>query len=180
MPSPWHASQLLKLLAAGSSFSRLKLSKMRLPRVATNRCILLVCDIQESFRGRAVGMPLVISTAKLMLDSTAILGIPSIVSEQYPKGLGSTVPELEINMSQCMVPTFEKDQVSLSHSPMMTWFVSEFWHKDRISSLVLNGYGRCWSLTARAPKPRTRRGALVRPRGTRVRAAVMLWTIGGT
>jgi len=90
----------------------MKFSRMRLPRVATKRCILLVCDIQESFRGRAVGMPLVISTAKLMLDSSAILGIPSIVSEQYPKGLGSTVPELEINLSQRMVSTFEKNQVT--------------------------------------------------------------------
>jgi len=84
---------------------------MRIPRVATDRCILLVCDIQESFRGRAVGMPLVISTAKLMLDSTAILGIPTIVSEQYPKGLGSTVPELKSNLLQRMVSTFEKRQV---------------------------------------------------------------------
>lgn len=62
---------------------------------------------------------------------------------------------------------------------MITWFFSEFWHDDRISSLVLNSYGRSWSLAARDPKPRTRHGALVRPRSARVRAAVMLWTIEG-
>lgn len=38
------------------------------------------------------------------MDSTKILGVPLIVTEQYPKGLGSTVSEIDIKHAIGVVP----------------------------------------------------------------------------
>lgn len=37
------------------------------------------------------------------MESTKILGLPLIVTEQYPQGLGSTVSEIKINHAAAMV-----------------------------------------------------------------------------
>ena len=70
--------------------------KNAVPRMVTGRCILFVCDIQERFRDRIVGMPLVIATAKLMLDCAHILKIPAVVTEQYPKAFGQCQTRLQM------------------------------------------------------------------------------------
>ncbi len=54
---------------------------------------LVVVDVQEAFRGYASFDGVVSSCAKLV-QGARILGLPALVSEQYPKGLGHTVPEL--------------------------------------------------------------------------------------
>lgn len=56
----------------------------------------MVCDIQDAFREVIYQMPPVIQTAKFMLDCAHVLGIPSIVTEQYPKAFGPTVAELGV------------------------------------------------------------------------------------
>jgi nicotinamidase-related amidase len=58
------------------------------------RSLLLVVDIQERLLpAMADGAAVVSHSAKLMLAARR-LGVPVLVSEQYPKGLGATVQEL--------------------------------------------------------------------------------------
>lgn len=56
--------------------------------------ILLLVDIQERFRPAIAGMDGVIRRSGILVQAARRLGIPVLVSEQYPKALGPTVEEL--------------------------------------------------------------------------------------
>ncbi len=56
--------------------------------------LLLVVDIQEKFVPIIDGCGRVIAKSKILLKAAGLLGVPVIVSEQYPKGLGRTTAEL--------------------------------------------------------------------------------------
>lgn len=56
--------------------------------------LLLVIDLQESYRGKLHREDSVIATSRRMIEAAGILGIPVVVTEQYPKGLGRTRAEI--------------------------------------------------------------------------------------
>jgi nicotinamidase-related amidase len=58
-----------------------------------DRAALVVIDVQEGFRPYPVFEGVAGACHKL-LEAARILGIPALVSEQYPKGLGHTAPEV--------------------------------------------------------------------------------------
>jgi nicotinamidase-related amidase len=58
-----------------------------------DRSALLVVDVQEGFRPYESFAGVAESCAKLV-RAARILDVPRIVSEQYPKGLGHTAPEV--------------------------------------------------------------------------------------
>lgn len=60
-----------------------------------DRAALVVVDVQEGFRSYDSFAGVASAAAKL-LAAARILGVPAIVSEQYPKGLGHSAPELGI------------------------------------------------------------------------------------
>jgi nicotinamidase-related amidase len=65
-------------------------------RLVPASSLLLVVDVQERL---AAAMPKeslerLVKSACLLLEAAAILGVPVIASEQYPKGLGPTLPEI--------------------------------------------------------------------------------------
>jgi nicotinamidase-related amidase len=75
------------------------------------RTALVVIDVQEGFRPYATFEAVAQSCAKL-LAGARILGLPAIVSEQYPKGLGRSAPELGIEQE----PTVEKTVFSAARA----------------------------------------------------------------
>jgi nicotinamidase-related amidase len=58
-----------------------------------DRTALLVVDVQEGFRPYASFAGVAEACAKLV-QAARILDVPRVVSEQYPKGLGHTAPEV--------------------------------------------------------------------------------------
>ncbi|HEY2631862.1 MAG TPA: isochorismatase family protein [Solirubrobacteraceae bacterium] len=56
---------------------------------------LVVVDVQEGFRSYTTFEPVATACAKLV-QGARILGLPALVSEQYPKGLGHTAPEVDL------------------------------------------------------------------------------------
>jgi nicotinamidase-related amidase len=58
-----------------------------------DRAALVVVDVQEGFRPYESFAGVAASCAKL-LAAARVLGVPALVSEQYPKGLGHSAPEL--------------------------------------------------------------------------------------
>jgi nicotinamidase-related amidase len=58
-----------------------------------DRAALVVVDVQEGFRPYDSFAGVAASCAKL-IAAARLLGVPAIVSEQYPKGLGRSAPEL--------------------------------------------------------------------------------------
>jgi nicotinamidase-related amidase len=61
--------------------------------LARDRATLIVVDVQEGFRPYPVFTGVAESCAKLV-QAARILDVPRLVSEQYPKGLGHTAPEV--------------------------------------------------------------------------------------
>jgi hypothetical protein len=55
---------------------------------------LIVVDLQEGFRGAIDHFDDVTRNCRILVEGFGILDAPVIVSEQYPKGLGHTVPEV--------------------------------------------------------------------------------------
>ena len=51
-------------------------------------------DVQEAFRPAVLDFDEVVANARRLVEGARILGVPVTVTEQYPKGLGNTVPEL--------------------------------------------------------------------------------------
>ncbi|GAB5581526.1 isochorismatase domain-containing protein 2 isoform X2 [Prionailurus iriomotensis] len=66
-----------------------------LGRVLPGSSILFLCDMQEKFRHVAY-FPQIVSVAARMLKAQVarLLEVPAVLTEQYPEGLGPTVPEL--------------------------------------------------------------------------------------
>jgi nicotinamidase-related amidase len=60
----------------------------------SGRLALVVVDVQEGFRPAVLDFDAVVAAAGTLVRGAGALGIPIVLTEQYPKGLGSTVPEL--------------------------------------------------------------------------------------
>ncbi len=56
--------------------------------------VLVVIDVQEAYRRVLDGWSTVVPACALLIRGAAILGVPILVTEQYPRGLGHTVPEV--------------------------------------------------------------------------------------
>jgi nicotinamidase-related amidase len=63
---------------------------------------LVVVDVQEGFRPYA-SFASVAESCRRLLAGARILGLPALVSEQYPKGLGKSAPELGIEEGREMM-----------------------------------------------------------------------------
>uniref|UniRef100_F1N6A0 Isochorismatase domain containing 2 n=2 Tax=Bos TaxID=9903 RepID=F1N6A0_BOVIN len=64
-----------------------------LGRVLPGSSMLFLCDMQEKFR-HVVYFRQIVSVAARMLKVARLLSVPTVLTEQYPQGLGPTVPEL--------------------------------------------------------------------------------------
>jgi nicotinamidase-related amidase len=67
--------------------------------LSRERAALIVVDVQEAFRPYESFAGVARSCAKLV-QGARILGLPTLVSEQYPKGLGHTAREVGVEDEQ--------------------------------------------------------------------------------
>lgn len=73
--------------------------------------LLCIVDIQEKLIG-AMGAPQeTLKRSKIVLEAARVLGIPMIATEQYPRGLGPTLPEITELFSEG-TPVLEKTSFS--------------------------------------------------------------------
>ena len=59
-----------------------------------NNTLLLVVDIQERLAAAMADRDKVVANAGHLIAAAKLLGVPVVHTEQYPRGLGPTVPEL--------------------------------------------------------------------------------------
>jgi nicotinamidase-related amidase len=74
---------------------------------------LLVIDVQEKLVPLIHGADALVRNIGFLIDGARLLGLPVLATEQYPKGLGATVPALaqrlperpdKVAFSSCAVP----------------------------------------------------------------------------
>ena len=65
---------------------------MKFPEIASTALILV--DVQEKLIGAMAEGSAICDRIKIMLQAASILKLDTIVTEQYPRGLGSTLPGL--------------------------------------------------------------------------------------
>lgn len=73
--------------------------------------LLLVIDLQESYRGKLHREAGVVAAARRMIEAARVLDVPIVVTEQYPKGLGATRAEIAEVLPPDL-PRFEKTSFS--------------------------------------------------------------------
>jgi len=77
---------------------------MTAAKLDPERATLVVIDVQEAFRKAIPDFDAVVSAAAIMVRGAEAIGIPVLVTEQYPKGLGRTVPELAALLPEGVEP----------------------------------------------------------------------------
>jgi nicotinamidase-related amidase len=63
-------------------------------KLSPDRTTLVVIDVQEAFRKAIPSFDEVASASATLVRGARAMGVPIVVTEQYPKGLGATVPEV--------------------------------------------------------------------------------------
>jgi nicotinamidase-related amidase len=67
---------------------------MPAPKLDRARATLVVVDLQEAFRQAVPDFESVAAATAKLIQGAVAMGVPIVVSEQYPQGLGHTVPEV--------------------------------------------------------------------------------------
>jgi nicotinamidase-related amidase len=68
------------------------------------RTALVVIDVQEGFRKALPDFERVAKATATLIQGAEAIGIPIVISEQYPKGLGETAPEVAEALPEGTVP----------------------------------------------------------------------------
>ncbi len=84
------------------------MSRAKLDRA---RAALVVIDVQEAFRKAVPGFDGVVRATAALVRGAEAVGIPLVITEQYPKGLGETVPEVAEELPDGVEPL---DKLSFS------------------------------------------------------------------
>ena len=80
--------------------------------------VLVVIDVQEGYRGHTVEHDRMVRAVRTLIEAAKLMMVPILATEQYPKGLGHTQPEVadgfpagtpvieKLSMSCCGQPDF--------------------------------------------------------------------------
>uniref|UniRef100_G3MQ24 Isochorismatase-like domain-containing protein n=1 Tax=Amblyomma maculatum TaxID=34609 RepID=G3MQ24_AMBMU len=102
-------------------------------RLSAQKTAIFLCDMQEKFSKTIQYFPQIVAVSQRLLKAGRALDMTVIVTEQYPKGLGRTVPELGLEEFPDIKP-IEKTQFS-----MMTAEVTKQMQEKGLDSVVLCG-----------------------------------------
>jgi hypothetical protein len=91
---------------------------------------LLIVDVQEKLVPMIAGIYRMLANCRMLLQGAKILGVPAFVTEQYPKGLGKTVPQL----AELLDPAAEK--LRFSCAEVLDWGVATAQPDNRFQIVV--------------------------------------------
>ena len=78
--------------------------QMSAGKLDPERTALVVIDVQEGFRKAVPDFERVTKATATLIEGAEAIGIPIVISEQYPKGLGETVPEVAEHLPEGTEP----------------------------------------------------------------------------
>jgi nicotinamidase-related amidase len=74
------------------------------PKLDRERAALVVVDMQEAFRKAVPNFDRVAESAARLVQGAEAMEVPIVITEQYPKGLGHTVPEVADHLPDGLRP----------------------------------------------------------------------------
>ena len=77
---------------------------MSAPKLDRNRAALVVVDVQEAFRKALPTFDSIARSVATLVQGAEAMGVPIVVTEQYPEGLGHTVPEVAERLPRGVEP----------------------------------------------------------------------------
>lgn len=86
--------------------------------LSVQKALLLVIDIQEKFKPVLFNGDAVVENTRRMIVGCNQLDVPVVVTEQYPKGLGPTVKDLQAALGQ-ETPVLEKTSFGCCDEPVI-------------------------------------------------------------
>ena len=97
-----------------------------------SRTSLFLCDMQEKFRPNIKFFDEVVANSSRVLKAASVMEIPVLATEQYPKGLGPTVPEL--GLIEANVKAYPKTCFSMVLPELMNELRGNLLIKNRYAS----------------------------------------------
>jgi isochorismate hydrolase len=92
---------------------------LRADQLSRDRACVLVIDVQEKLIPLIRGHERVVRGGRKLLDGARVFGLPLLVTEQYPKGLGPTVLEIREAWGDGGADVLEKPTFSAwAHPPV--------------------------------------------------------------
>ncbi|KIJ70413.1 hypothetical protein HYDPIDRAFT_105126 [Hydnomerulius pinastri MD-312] len=108
----------------------------RVAKLVPEQTVFFLCDMQTRFKTAIYGFDELVLTINKMLKVAKVLGVPVVVTEQNPKGLGSTTSDIDVaSLGDLHVATIEKSLFSMM-IPEVKALLSE---RPQIKSVVLFG-----------------------------------------
>ena len=85
--------------------------------------VLVIVDVQEGYRGKTVEHERMVRRVRRLLEAAKVMGVPLLVTEQYPKGLGRTQPEISEGFARGQ-QVIEKMSLSCYREPAFAEFLN--------------------------------------------------------
>jgi nicotinamidase-related amidase len=149
------------------------------------RTVLLVIDIQDRYRTALHDWERVVAATALLLQGARVLEVPVLATEQYPKGLGRTAPEVarhlppglamleKMTMSCCGAAAFsERLAASGRNQVLVAGIEAHACVNQTVHDLIAGGY----QVHVARDATSSRRPADIGPAWDKMRAAGMLPT----
>ena len=93
-------------------------------KLRRDRAALVVVDVQEAFRPAVRDSDRVAHNVAVLVQGARALGVPVIATEQYPRGLGSTVPEVADHLDG-VSPMFETSPTRMRFYASASFYVKD-------------------------------------------------------
>jgi nicotinamidase-related amidase len=77
---------------------------MSAPKLDRERAALVVVDMQEAFRKAVPSFDRIAESTARLVQGAEAMGVPIVVTEQYPQGLGHTVSEVAEHLPEGLQP----------------------------------------------------------------------------
>ena len=108
-----------------------------LQRLSPAECVVCVIDVQEKL---ATAMPpesiaTITRAVGALAEAATLLGVRMVATEQYPQGLGSTLPAVRQELERTSAPVFSK----MTFSAMDHAGFHEFWNENGRPNAVVVG-----------------------------------------
>lgn len=80
--------------------------------------LIMIIDIQDKLINASFNKVIIEKKASILANASSILDIPVIVTEQYPKGLGNTIPQIKDVLGE-NAAYYEKTSFSAIENPVI-------------------------------------------------------------